>query len=108
MSPDTAQAEAGRSVRQGARTEASRSPVCICRLNVRDNTHLSFLVPEKLPRVFYHLLISELRVGLLLAEVQYLPQRHPKGPHVACCGELTLRKKTAMSAFFCTACKYVG
>lgn len=30
---------------------------------------LSFLVPEKLPCVFYHLLISELRVGLLLAEV---------------------------------------
>lgn len=32
------------------------------------STHLSFLVPEKLPCVLYHLLISELRVGLLLAE----------------------------------------
>lgn len=30
---------------------------------------LSFLVPEKLSCVFYHLLISELRVGLFLAEV---------------------------------------
>lgn len=50
---------------------------------------LSFLVPEKLPCVFYHLLVSELRVGLLLAEVQYLPQSHPEGPHITGCGELT-------------------
>lgn len=84
---------------QGARTEASRSPVCITRRN--NNTHLSFLVPEKLPGVFYHLLVGELRVGLLLAEVQDLPQGHPKGPHVARCGELALRKRHSgeVSAF---------
>lgn len=37
--------------------------------NAAVGAHLSFLIPEKLSRVFYHLLISELRVGLFLAEV---------------------------------------
>lgn len=54
------------------------------------NTHLPFLVPEELAGVFYHLLVRELRVRLLLAEVQYLPEGHPKSPHIAGCGKLTL------------------
>lgn len=55
--------------------------------------HLSFLVPEKLPCVFYHLLVGELGVWLLLAEVQDLPQRHGVGPDVTRRGELTLHKR---------------
>lgn len=68
---------------------------------IREGTHLSFLVPEKLPCVFYHLLIRELGVGLFLAEVQYLPQGDSKRPHVTRCGELTLQKKMAIITFVC-------
>lgn len=50
-------------------TEVWDSGVLTDSQNAYIHAHLSFLVPEKLPRVFYHLLISELRVGLLLAEV---------------------------------------
>lgn len=55
-----------------------------------NDTHLSFLVPEELAGVFNHLLVRELRVRLLLAEVKYLPQGHPKSPHVTGSGELAL------------------
>lgn len=55
-----------------------------------EDLYLSFLVPEELPRVLYDLLVVELGVRLLLAEGQHLPHRHPEGPHVAGCGELTL------------------
>lgn len=65
------------------------------------STYLSFLVPEKLPRVFYHLLVSELGVGLLLAEVQNLPQGDSKRPHIARCGEFTLQNNGGVIAFVC-------
>lgn len=57
------------------------------------HSHLSFLVPEELPCVFYHLLIGELGVGLLLAEVEDFPQRHAEGPNVTRCGKLPLHRK---------------
>lgn len=84
---DTAQAGAGRSARRTARWAPWPNTV---RLVFVNNTHLSFLVPEELAGVFYHLLVRELRVWLLLAEVKYLPQGHPVSPHVTGSGELAL------------------
>lgn len=45
------------------------------------------LVSEELSSVLNNLLIRQLRIGLLLAKGEGLPQSHPKGPHIACCGE---------------------
>lgn len=46
------------------------------------------LVSEELSSVLDNLLIRQLGIGLLLAKGESLPQSHPKGPHIACCGEL--------------------
>lgn len=73
---------------------------------MKKNTHLSFLVPEKLPRVFYHLLIRELGVGLLLAEVENFPQSDSKRPHVTRCGEFTLQSNTATITSICQKVRY--
>lgn len=53
-------------------------------------THLPPLVPEELSGVLDDLLVRQLGVGLLLAEGEGFPQRHPEGPHVAGRGELAL------------------
>lgn len=84
---DTAQAGAGRSARRAARWAPWSNAVGLVFVHA---THLSFLVPEELAGVFYHLLVRELRVRLLLAEVKYLPQGHPKRPHVTGSGKLAL------------------
>lgn len=44
--------------------------------------YLLALVSEELPGILDDLLIGELAVGLLLAQHEHLPQRHPKGPDI--------------------------
>ena len=58
------------------------------------DAYLLALVPEELACVFDDLLVGELRVGLLLAQSQNLPQSHAKGPHITGHGELPLREQT--------------
>lgn len=63
------------------------APVVQC-----DVLYLSALVSEELPSVVDDLFICEVGVRLLLTNAQHLPQSDPKRPHVAGCGELTLRQ----------------
>lgn len=57
-------------------------------------TYLFALVSEELAGVVDDLFICEVGVRLLLTNAQHLPQSDPKRPHVAGCGELTLRENT--------------
>lgn len=57
----------------------------------RRGGYLSAVVPEKLSSVVDDLLVGQVAVGLLLAHVEHLPQRHSEGPHVTGSGELALR-----------------
>lgn len=57
-------------------------------------TYLSALVSEELPSVVDDLFVCEVGVWLFLTNAQHLPQSDPERPHVAGCGELTLRVHT--------------
>lgn len=58
-----------------------------------NSSYLPPLVSEELSGILNNLLIRQLGVGLLMAEGESLPQSHPKGPHIACCGEFALLKE---------------
>lgn len=49
--------------------------------------NLSPLVSEELSSILDNLLIGQLGIGLLLAKGESLPQSHPEGPYITCCGE---------------------
>lgn len=53
--------------------------------------YLSALVSEELSSIVNDLFICEVGVWLLLTNAQHLPQSDSKRPHIAGCGEFTLR-----------------
>lgn len=61
------------------------------RVSVCVGCYLSALVSEELSSIVNDLLICEVRVRLLLTNAQHLPQSDSKRPHIAGCGEFTLR-----------------
>ena len=61
-------------------------------LSTPNSSHLPPLVSEELSSILDDLFIWQLGIGLFLAKGEGLPQSHPEGPHITCCGEFALFK----------------